>query len=333
MIRIAVDAMSGDLGPRTAISAVLQLAASAAPGVRFILVGERSSLERLLPDSLPSSLRLHHAPSWVAMGDDPRSALRHGRETSMWQALELVRTGEADACVSAGNTGALMAMGRYLLKSLPGIQRPAICKAVPVSQGRTYMLDLGANLEASAEQLHQFALMGSVLASRELGREAEVALLNVGTEAAKGPEVVRAADELINADGRIRYLGYIEGDDIYSGRADVVVCDGFTGNVALKASEGVARLIGNKLRDGIRSRRRYRLAVPLLRPLLKRWRTELDPGVYNGAIFLGLRRPVIKSHGNADESAFGRALEVAIEQVRRRIVEHIDSELRQKNQS
>lgn len=327
MIRIAVDAMSGDLGPRTAILAVLRLATSAASGVRFILVGERSVLERLLPETLPSSVSVHHAPSWVAMDDDPRAALRHGRETSMWRALDLVRTGQADACVSAGNTGALMAMGRYLLKSLPGIQRPAICKAMPVSRGRTWMLDLGANVQATAEQLHQFALMGAVLATRELGRDAEVALLNVGVESGKGPEVVQAANRLIANDHRVHYIGYIEGDDIYTGRADVVVCDGFTGNVALKASEGVARLIGEKLRSGIRSRWRYRLAVPLLMPLLRRWRVELDPGAYNGAIFLGLRRPVIKSHGGADEEAFSGALKVAIEQVRRRVTEHIETEL------
>jgi len=327
MIRIAVDAMSGDLGPRTAILAVLRLATSAASGVRFILVGERSVLERLLPTPLPSSVSVHHAPSWVAMGDDPRAALRHGRETSMWRALDLVRTGQADACVSAGNTGALMAMGRYLLKSLPGIERPAICKAMPVSRGRTWMLDLGANLQATAEQLHQFALMGAVLATRELGRDAEVALLNVGVESGKGPEVVQAASQLMADDRRLHYIGYIEGDDIYTGRADVVVCDGFAGNVALKASEGVAKLIGEKLRSGIQSRWRYRLAVPLLMPLLRRWRTELDPGAYNGAIFLGLRRPVIKSHGGADEEAFAGALNVAIEQVRRRVTEHIETEL------
>lgn len=326
MIRIAVDAMSGDLGPRTAISAVLQLVPSIA-GVHFILVGDRSELESLLPTALPPSISLVHAPARVAMGDDPRAALRHGRETSMWRALDLVRNGEAEACVSAGNTGALMAMGRYLLKTLPGIQRPAICKSMPVTQARTYMLDLGANMESSASQLHQFALMGAVLAEQHSGRAATVALLNVGIEAAKGPEVIHAADALLRADSRMNYQGYIEGNDIYSGRVDVVVCDGFAGNVALKASEGVARLIGEKLRAGLRSRWRYRVAALLLAPLLKRWRTELSPSAYNGAVFLGLRSPVIKSHGSADETAFARALEVAVEQVRYGVVELIKTEL------
>lgn len=319
--------MSGDLGPRTAIEAVLRLCRSRDRELCFVLVGERASLEPLLPGRLPPEVSVHHAPGRVAMGDEPRVALRHGRESSMWQALDLVRTGRADACVSAGNTGALMAMGRYLLKSVAGVQRPAICKSMPVSRGRTYMLDLGANVEPSAMQLHQFALMGAELALGELERQPRVTLLNVGVESGKGPEWVREVDRLLREDSRLHYTGYIEGDDLYTGRADVVVCDGFTGNAVLKASEGVARLIGEKLRAGLTSGWRYRLAWPLLAPLARRWRRELDPGAYNGAIFLGLRRPVIKSHGGADANAFARALEVAAEQVRGRVVERISDRL------
>jgi len=328
MIRIAVDAMSGDLGPRTAISAVLKWV-SDSPGVCFILVGERDSLQALLPSSYPpSAIEIHHAPYRVAMEDDPRTALRHGRESSMWQALDLVRTGRADACVSAGNTGALMAMGRYLLKTLPGISRPAICKSMPVSSGRTYMLDLGANIETRPEQLHQFALMGSVLANADEAVRPRVALLNVGVESGKGPALVQAADALLAGDPNIHYTGFIEGHDIYSGRVDVVVCDGFTGNIALKASEGVARLIRDKIQAGVKSRWWYRLALLPLRPLLRQWRRELDPSAYNGAIFLGLRRPVIKSHGGADDFAFSQALRVAIEQVEQRVTARIEASLK-----
>ncbi|WP_341937122.1 phosphate acyltransferase PlsX [Marinimicrobium sp. C2-29] len=328
MIRIAVDAMSGDLGPRTAISAVLQLAAET-PDVSFILVGARDSLEPLLSsDSLPATVTLHHAPARVAMTDDPRAALRRGRESSMWQALDLVRTGRAQACVSAGNTGALMAMGRYLLKALPGIQRPAICKSMPVATGCTYMLDLGANVQASPRQLHQFALMGSALASSVLDRPARVGLLNVGVEAGKGPDWVRAANDLLLQDTRLDYLGYVEGDEIYTGRADVVVTDGFTGNVALKASEGVARLIGRKIESGMRARWWYRLFLLPLTPLIRHWRSELSPGAYNGATLLGLRQPVIKSHGGADAAAFRQALQVAIDQVRCEVIDRIAAQLR-----
>lgn len=327
MIRIAVDAMSGDLGPRTAISAVLQRLADF-PEVCFILVGERTSLEAMLPsDYPPSAITLHHAPAQVAMEDDPRAALRHGRESSMWQALELVRSGAADACVSAGNTGALMAIGRYLLKTLPGIERPAICKSMPVMKGRTYMLDLGANIQTSARQLHQFAQMGSVLASSEQQGPARVALLNVGMEAGKGPALVQEANTLLSADGQLNYAGYIEGNELYSGDVDVVVCDGFTGNVALKASEGVANLIRAKIQAGVDSRWWYRLALLPLKPLLRQWRKELNPGVYNGAIFIGLRKPVIKSHGGADTFAFAQALTLAIEQVEHQVVERISVRL------
>ncbi len=309
--------MSGDLGPRSVIPAVLDFARRRSDTC-FILCGDEQQLSPLLasvPEDLSARLSLVHAPRIVAMDEDPRSALRHKRESSMWCAVEQVRTGAAQACVSAGNTGALMAMGRYLLKTLPGIERPAICKAMPVESGLTYMLDLGANITATPEQLHQFALLGSALAEArvELPR---VALLNIGVEEGKGTDAIRAAHQLLRADERLHYIGFLEADAIFSGAAEVIVCDGFTGNIALKASEGVAHRIAQKIVTDIRSRWRYRLLGFWLRPLGRQWLRELGPGLYNGAIFLGLRQTLVKSHGSADAAAFAQAIEVAREQVK-----------------
>lgn len=315
MIRIAVDAMSGDLGPRVAILAALQLARVHAE-LELILVGDRAQLEALLPSQYPSTINIHHAADVVAMTDDPRTALRRKRESSMWLALELVQQRAADACVSAGNTGALMAMSRFLLKTLPGIERPAICKAMPVISGQTYMLDLGANHQCTVQQLHQFALMGQALARADGIDNPKVALLNIGVERGKGSELVIHAHEVFEADGRLNYVGFIEADAIYSGSAHVIVCDGFSGNIALKASEGAARLINHKIELSLAEHWSYRFLASLVRPLVARWRRELNPGTYNGALFVGLNKTVIKSHGSADQVAFYQAIEVAMEQVR-----------------
>jgi glycerol-3-phosphate acyltransferase PlsX len=250
------------------------------------------------------------------MDADPRTALRRQQDSSMWQALSLVQSGGADACVSAGNTGALMAMSKYLLKTFPGIDRPAICKSMPVALGRSYMLDLGANLSCTPEQLHQFALMGSVLAaSAGAGAKPRVALLNVGVESGKGTRTIQAADALISADERLNYAGFIEANAIYRGDVEVIVCDGFAGNVALKASEGVAQLIAQKVTASFSRHWYYRLLSLSLRPLLRNLQRELNPDSYNGACFLGLRHVVVKSHGGADANGFGQALMVAQEQV------------------
>ncbi|MDQ2075673.1 phosphate acyltransferase PlsX [Marinimicrobium sp. ABcell2] len=327
MIRIAVDAMSGDLGPRVAILAALQLAEARA-GLELILVGDQAQLEAMLPPQYPPAIKIHHAADVVTMSDDPRLALRRKRESSMWQALSLVQQGEADACVSAGNTGALMAMSRFLLKTLPGIERPAICKAMPVIAGQTYMLDLGANHQCTVQQLHQFALMGHALARSDGIDKPSVALLNIGVEPGKGTNLVVDAHERFEADAQLNYVGFIEADTIYNGVADVIVCDGFSGNIALKASEGVARLINHKIETSLAEHWSYRFLAWLVRPLLLRWRRELNPGTYNGALFLGLNKAVIKSHGSADQIAFCQAIDVAVEQVRHPLSEIIEAELR-----
>ena len=315
MIRIAIDAMSGDLGPRVAIVAALELVQTRT-GLELILVGDKAQLEALLPSQYPPTITIQHAADVVAMTDDPRTALRRKRESSMWVALALVQQQAADACVSAGNTGALMAMSRYLLKTLPGIERPAICKAMPVISGQTYMLDLGANHQCTVQQLQQFALMGQALARADGIEAPRVALLNIGVERGKGTDLVLEAHEILEADSRLNYVGFIEADAIYSGSAHVIVCDGFSGNIALKASEGAARLINHKIEVSLAEHWSYRFLAWLVRPLVARWRRELNPGTYNGALFLGLNKTVIKSHGSADQIAFYQAIEVAMEQVR-----------------
>jgi glycerol-3-phosphate acyltransferase PlsX len=325
--------MSGDLGPRVVIAAAFQTLAALLDNVQveLILVGDQLLLEPIVSSfSNPSApLRIHHAPDQVSMDEDPLDALRHKKQSSMWLAIALVRDGLADACVSAGNTGALMAIGRHLLKTFPGIDRPAICKSMPVLDGRTYMLDLGANPVCTSAQLAQFALMGSVLTAATYAANPRVVLLNIGVEETKGTETIKAAQELLRADTRINYAGYLEADQIYSGSAQVIVCDGFSGNVALKASEGVARLMGQKIEASFLNHWSRKFVGFLLKPMLRQWRKELNPGQYNGAIFLGLRKTLVKSHGSADQQAFAQALSVAIEQVLQRVPEKIQQQFNQ----
>ena len=328
--------MSGDLGPRVVITAAIRFVATS-PEVELLLVGDQDQIQSLLSSSsIPASpaIRVHHATDVVAMHEDPLTALRHKKNSSMWQALLQVQDGFADACVSAGNTGALMAMSKHLLKTFPGIDRPAICKSMPVEQGNSFMLDLGANLTCTPEQLHQFALMGSVLASSAGVEKPRVALLNVGTEETKGTDLVRHSHVLLSQDEQLNYIGFIEGDELYLGRVNVIVCDGFSGNVALKSSEGVARLIAKKIEKSFARHWYLKLLVLFMRPVLRQWRRELNPGAYNGACFLGLQKPVVKSHGSADEDAFYQALVVAKEQVVQKVPARIQCALNamQKNQ-
>jgi len=318
MLTLAIDAMSGDLGPRTAMQAALRCCARR-PDLQLRLVGDVGQLKSFIPDGrLPANMSLHEATEAIAMADDPRAALRRGKQSSMWRALELVRQGEAQACISAGNTGALVAMSRYLLKMRPDIKRPAIGRFMPVAQGRTLMLDLGANAQCTPEQMHQFAVLGSDLMGAQAGTRPRLALLNMGAEAGKGPELLRRAAELIGRDHRLDYRGFIEADAILSGTVDLIVCDGYAGNIALKASEGVARLVRQKFQELIGKPwyRRF-LALPL-KPALKRWYQSMDPRCYNGALLLGLRKPVIKSHGGADHQAFAQAIELACAQLENR---------------
>lgn len=320
--------MSGDLGPRVAISAS-QKFVTQFPDVDLLLVGNEAQLLSLLPQSkkLHERITLVHAADVVNMHDDPLLALRQKKDSSMWIALDLLRNDDADACVSAGNTGALLAIAKFLIKTFPAIERPAICKSMPVEAGSTYLLDLGANINCPPEYLHQFALMGSVLAGASSEVSPRVALLNIGTEQQKGTDTLKAAQLLLQEDPRINYVGFVEANSIFAGAVDVIVCDGFHGNVALKASEGVARFIANKISKIVKQNVLSRVLGLLVWPLLKRLQRELDPSLYNGATFLGLQKTVIKSHGSADKKAFFQALIVAREQIIQQVPARIEQVL------
>ncbi|WP_421862948.1 phosphate acyltransferase PlsX [Motiliproteus sp.] len=323
---LAVDVMSGDLGPRVAVPAVCRFAEQH-PDTELLLIGDPSRINPLLTQSTPR-VSVLAAESVVEMTDKPSFALRKRKDSSMYLAVQLVAEGKADACVSAGNTGALMAMGHYLLHMHPGIDRPAIATAIPTQNGHCYMLDLGANVDCSAEHLFQFALMGSALSEAvDQLEQPRVSLLNVGQEEIKGNEQVKLASRLIREHSSLNYIGYIEGNDIYSGKADVVVCDGFVGNVALKSSEGLARFITRELLQSFDAGWYQRLVGLLARPLLERLKRQLDPSRRNGASLLGLQGIVVKSHGSANEECFGHAIAQARAEVIRDVPGLINEKL------
>ena len=317
-ITVAVDCMGGDHGPRVTVPAALEFQGRH-QGVDVVLVGVRDAIEAELGKlrAAPGArLRVHPASEVVAMDEPPVQALRYKKNSSMRVAVNLVKAGEAHACVSAGNTGALMAISRFVLKTLPGIDRPAIATLLPnMAGGFTYVLDLGANVDCTPEQLMQFGVMGAMLvAALEHKERPSVGLLNIGVEDIKGNDTVKQAAELLRASG-LNFAGNVEGDDIYKGTTDVVVCDGFVGNVLLKASEGVITMMVGFLRQEF-TRNPWRMLVAwLASPVRTALRARMDPGRYNGASLLGLRGIVIKSHGSADAFAFGRALERALEEV------------------
>lgn len=324
--------MGGDFGPRLSVAAVLSFLQSH-PDTSIHLFGNETAIRSCLPahianSAISSRLTITHAETQVDMADKPGKALRQKQDSSMWLALESVANGEADACVSAGNTGALMVMGRHLIKTIDGIDRPAICKPMPTATRPSYLLDLGANLDCSAEQLRQFALMGSALAKVGGRDQPEVALLNVGTEHTKGSEEIQQAAELLRQHKDLVFKGFIEGDELYSGKVDVVVCDGFIGNVALKVSEGLARFVFSSLSAYLNANPVKKFIVFLIKPLFLGWSNKFNPSSYNGAILLGLKKVVIKSHGGASQSGFIKALETAREQVLHNIPSQIEKFLR-----
>jgi glycerol-3-phosphate acyltransferase PlsX len=283
------------------------------PDAQLLLFGDLAAMKHHGRAPMPANIAFADAPHVVAMDADPRQALRQGKDSSMWQALQAVAEGRASACLSAGNTGALMLMSRRVVGMLSGVEVPAICKAMPVRSGLTLMLDLGANIHCSSAQLLQFAHMGSVLARASGAQLPKAALLNIGTESGKGTSVLREAATLLAQANEFEYAGFVEADAIYSGHVQVIVCDGFSGNIALKASEGVARLIAGRIEESF-SRGWGRLLVPVVWPLLRRWRAELNPDAYNGAILAGLAGTVVKSHGGASVAATITALRLAYEQ-------------------
>ena len=323
-VRIAIDCMGGDQGLPVTIPAALRYAAEDTD-TTFLMVGRSPEVEAALREAdtraAGGRLQVIHAEQVVAMDDPPAVALRAKRDSSMRVALELVKKGQADACVSAGNTGALMAIARFVLKTLDGIDRPAIAHLLPNQKaGFTTMLDLGANVDCTAEQLLQFAILGCALVSalRETQRPT-VGLLNVGEEVIKGNEVVKQAAELLRASG-LNFYGNVEGDDIYRGTTDVVVCDGFVGNVALKASEGLAQMLAGFVREEFTRNALARLIALIAWPVLGRFRRRVDHRRHNGACLLGLRGIVIKSHGSADTYAFGFAIRRAVEAARHQLL-------------
>jgi glycerol-3-phosphate acyltransferase PlsX len=301
--------------------------------LNIVLVGLQDAIEAELKTRKTTSsprLRIHHASEVVTMDESPQSALKNKKDSSMRVAINLVKSGEANACVSAGNTGALMATARFVLKTLPGIDRPAIASVLPSEKGNTYMMDLGANADCTPEQLYQFAIMGAMLVSCVEHKERpSVGLLNIGSEDIKGNEVVKQAGELLKT-SHLNFYGNVEGDDIFKGTTDLVVCDGFVGNVSLKTTEGLAHMMGKFLTQEFKRNWLTKMMALCAMPVLKSFKKRLDPRRYNGASFLGLRGIVVKSHGGADQLAYLSAIHVAIEEARsgvlRRITEQLEIE-------
>ena len=318
--------MGGDHGPHVTVPAALEFQ-ERQPQVDIVLVGLQDALQAELAARRAATgprLRLHHASEVVAMDEPPAQAMRYKKDSSMRVSIDLVKSGEAHACVSAGNTGALMAISRFVLRTLPGIDRPAIASVLPnMRGGSTYVLDLGANVDCTAEHLLQFGIMGAMLvAAVEHKQRPSVGLLNIGVEDIKGNETVKRAAELLRDSG-LNFSGNVEGDDIYKGSVDVVVCDGFVGNVALKASEGVAQMMATALREEFSRNALTRILAVTALPVIRAFRKRMDHRRYNGASLLGLRGIVIKSHGSADIYAFGQALQRAVEEVRNQVPQRI----------
>lgn len=321
-ITVAIDCMGGDHGPEVTARAALEFVRRR-DDVRAILVGIEDEIRPYLAKADASRLVLRHASEVVAMDESPALAIRAKKDSSMRVALDLVRDGEAGACVSAGNTGALMAISRFVLKMLPGIDRPAICAVLPTVSGHVHVLDLGANVDCSPEHLLQFAIMGALLVGAIEHRERPtVGLLNIGEEEIKGNDVVKRAAELLKDSG-LNFVGNVEGDGLYRGGVDVIVCDGFVGNVALKASEGLAQMLATFLREEFGRNLMTRLAAFVALPVIGHFKRRVDPRRYNGASLLGLRGVVVKSHGSADVFSFGNALDRAADTVRSGVLERI----------
>jgi len=331
---IALDAMGGDQAPEMVIEG-LEIAHERFPGIHFLLFGDSKRLEALLDETpaLHKSCSVHHTDDVVSAEAKPSQALRGGRESSMRIAINSVRDGLAEGVVSAGNTGALMAIAKFVLKTLPGIDRPAIASFFPTQKGETLMLDLGANVECDSDNLVQFAVMGEVFVRTVLGLDKpSIGLLNVGSEQRKGHDSVRrASDILSNSHLPIQFHGFVEGDDIAAGTVDVIVTDGFSGNIALKTAEGIVHLYTNYLKRAYRATLVSKLGYLLSRGALQRLKSRLDPRVYNGAMLLGLNGIVVKSHGGTDAVGFANAIGVAVDMINNGFNDIIKEEFRTLN--
>jgi len=317
--------MGGDFGLPVIVPAALS-ALSRDPELQLILVGQQEAILPMVEHTSAykkGRLMIEHASETVGMDEPPAQALRKKKDSSMRVAINLVKDGKAGACVSAGNTGALMATARFVLKTIQGIDRPAICTSLPTMRSHVYMLDLGANVDCEPEHLLQFAVMASVLVSATEGKaQPRVGLLNIGAEEIKGSELTKGANELLTKTA-LNYIGYVEGDEIYTGDADVIVCDGFVGNVALKTTEGLAKMISQFMREEFSRNIFTKLAALVAMPVLHSFRKRVDPRRYNGASLLGLNGIVVKSHGSADALSFETAIHHAIKQTKTRVPERI----------
>ena len=333
MIHIAIDAMGGDVGLDTALPAAIEVIRDN-KDIRCTLIGDAPRIEAMLVAHAPGERALarigvRHASQVVEMDESPALALRKKKDSSMRVAINMVKEGEADACVSAGNTGALMATARFVLRMIDGIDRPAICSALPRANGVSHLLDLGANVDTPPQGLLQFGLMGAAVASIVEGIERPtVGLLNVGAEDVKGNDQVKKTTSLFK-DSKLNYIGFVEGNDIYLGEVDVIVCDGFVGNVALKSSEGLAKMITVVLKQEFSRNLFTRFAALIALPVLKSFKSRMDPGRFNGASLVGLNGIVVKSHGGADAAGFASAIRVAVKEVQAGMIDNIKSYLKQ----
>jgi len=328
--KISVDAMGGDFGPSVTIPASLKILKKY-ENISIVLVGNADEIIQILKKKKSLNhprITIHNTTQIVGMDELPQSALKNKKDSSMRVSINLVKEGVVDACVSAGNTGALMATARFVLRMLPGIDRPAISSELPSANGTTCMLDLGANADCTPEQLLQFGIMGSILTNvLHKKNNPSIGLLSNGSEAMKGSEVVKKSAELFR-NSHLNFHGNVEGDDIFKGTADVVVCDGFTGNISLKTTEGLAQMMANFLTLEFKRNLLTKISALIALPVLKRFKKRLDPRRYNGASFLGLNGIVVKSHGGADEFAFIHALETTISESENDVISKIKDQLK-----
>ena len=332
-IKVSIDASGGDYGIPVTIEAGIN-ALSKYEDLQIHFVGDSLSIENELKKHRKSNLLknridITHASEVISMDESPSNALRKKKDSSMRIAINLVKDGIADACVSAGNTGALMAIARFVLKTIDGVDRPAIMSSVPTITGHNHILDLGANIDSKPETLLQFAIMGSIAVQHtENIQKPSIGLLNVGVEDMKGHEKIQATADLLK-DSSLNYQGFVEGDDIYKGVVDVIVCDGFEGNIALKASEGVANMVSHFIKESFNKNLLTKIVALFAKPVLKNFKAKVDPGKHNGASLLGLKGVVVKSHGNADADSFLQAIKEAYLEAHAKITEKISEQLTQ----
>ena len=327
-ITIALDMMSGDHGLSSSVPAAIDCMEKM-DNIFLILIGDQDQIQSKIASKVQrfenKKFSIIHTDEFISMNDDILSALRTKKKSSMKLCITAVKDNVADACVSAGNTGALMALSKIILKTIPGIDRPAICTAIPTKKGHMHMLDLGANVECDSKHLYQFAIMGSVLVqSLEESQNPRIGLLNIGSEEFKGNETIKNAGSILQS-STLNYGGYVEGDDIFEGDFDVIVTDGFAGNIALKSIEGVANVISHFIKDEFKKNLYNKFSALISYPVMKGVRKKVDPRRYNGASLLGLQGVVVKSHGGADSYAFGRAIRTAYYEAKNQVLNKIES--------